>query len=146
MTDTKWPCKMSKNIWRNMLIIVVIIYLFFSIGCLFVSRKIKRIAFTPNQQKAENSRTVEKRCHLMFIWRWIHQHPLCAVRSIIQFRRKKLIFAAKWCSKFLNQTRRIPYQVDCVKEDEKLYLNKVQTVSKIEQNNKLLQLSDPHSA
>ena len=102
MTDTKWPCKMSKNIWRNKLIIVVTIYSFFSFGCLFVSRKIKKIAFTPLQQKAENSRTVEKWCYLMSTWRWIHQHSVCAVRLIIQFGRKNLILAAKWCSKFLN--------------------------------------------
>ena len=31
--------------------------------------------------------------------------------------------------------------MDCIKEDEKLYLKNVQTVSKIEQNNNLLWLS-----
>ena len=37
-----WRIPNDKNIWRSKLIIVVIIYLFFSFGCMFVSRQIKK--------------------------------------------------------------------------------------------------------
>ena len=38
------------------------------------------------------------------------------------------------------------YHVDCAKEDEKLYLKKVQMVSKIEHRTMTCSNSDPHSA
>ena len=109
MTDTKWRCRMSKNIWREKLINVVFSNSFFSFGCLFVSRKIKknsvhtslaksgefkngRKVMSPDVHMTVNSSTFCMRCEVNYTI-WAEETDSCSqvMQQVPQLNKKNAL-------------------------------------------------------